>query len=133
MTDTQATSGLIPYVNVDGAANAIEFYKKAFGAIEHSRSPASDDDPRVMHAHIEINGAPLFLSDFFPEHDFPIVAPQGYNLHLQVDDAQTWFDRAAAAGATVTMPLAVQFWGDTYGQLKDPYGITWAVGQSKAE
>ena len=132
MTETPATSGLIPYVNVDGVDGAIAFYKKAFGAIEHSRNAASEADPRIMHAHIEINGAPLFLSDFFPEHGFPIVAPQGYNLHLQVDNAQTWFDRAVAAGAKVTMPLAVQFWGDTYGQLKDPYGITWAVGQSKA-
>lgn len=133
MTNTPATSGLTPYVNVDGVAKAIDFYKKAFGAIEHSRNPAGDDDPRIIHAHIEVNGAPLFLSDFFPEHGFPIVAPQGYNLHLQVDDAQNWFDRATAAGATVIMPLAVQFWGDTYGQLKDPFGVTWAVGQSKAE
>lgn len=132
MTDTPATSGLTPYINVDGVADAIEFYKKAFGAIERDRNAASSDDPRVMHAHIEINGAPLFLSDFFPEHGFPAVAPQGYNLHLQVDDARSWFDRAVAAGATVTMPLEVQFWGDTYGQLKDPHGVTWAIGQGKA-
>ena len=88
-------------------------------------------DNRIIHGHVEINGAPLFLSDFYPEHGFPVVTPQGYNLHLQVTDAQMWFDRAVAAGCTVVMPLKVEFWGDTYGQLRDPYGVTWAIGQSK--
>lgn len=132
MADTPTLSGLTPYVSIDGAAKAIEFYKAAFAATEHARHQMGDDDTRIMHAHLEINGAPLYLCDFFPDHGYPPVAAQGFNLHLQVADAQTWFDRAAAAGATVLMPLKVQFWGDTYGQLKDPFGVTWAIGQSHA-
>ena len=130
MTDTPATSGLTPYINIDGVSDAIAFYQRAFGAIERSRNGAGDG-PRIMHAHIEINGAPLFMSDFFPEHGFPPVPAQGFNLHLQVDDAQAWYDRAVAAGCTVLMPLKEEFWGDIYSQLKDPFGITWAIGQSK--
>lgn len=63
----------------------------------------------------------------------PWVQPAGFNLHLNVDDAQKWWDRAVAAGCEVTMPLEKQFWGDIYGQLKDPYGITWAIGQSTSD
>ncbi|WP_240231065.1 VOC family protein [Devosia lacusdianchii] len=130
MTDQPATSGLTPYVNLNGVADAMAFYAKAFGAIERARNQMGSDN-RIIHGHVEINGAPLFLSDFYPEHGFPVVTPQGYNLHLQVTDAQMWFDRAVAAGCTVVMPLKVEFWGDTYGQLRDPYGVTWAIGQSK--
>lgn len=130
MTDTPATSGLTPYINIDGVAAAMDFYAKAFGAVERARNQMGSDN-RIIHGHVEINGAPLFLSDFYPEHGFPIVAPQGYNLHLQVDDAETWFNRAVAAGCTVLMPLKTEFWGDVYGQLKDPYGVTWAIGQTK--
>lgn len=131
MSDTPATSGLTPYINVDGAAAAMDFYIKAFGAIERGRNTMGDDT-RIIHGSLEINGGPLFVSDFFPDHGFPAVAPQGYNLHLQVNDAQAWWDRAVAAGCTITQPLKLEFWGDTYGQLKDPYGVTWAIGQSKA-
>ena len=130
MPDTPATSGLTPYINVDGVAAAMEFYAKAFGAVERAINKA-DDGKRILHAHVEINGAPLFMSDFFPDYGYPAVAPQGYNLHLQVEDAQLWWDRAVAAGCTILNPLKEEFWGDIYGQLKDPYGVTWAIGQSK--
>jgi len=129
MANTPAMSGLTPYISVDGAARAIDLYKAAFNAIEHARH-ASEDGGRLMHAHLEINGAPLYLSDFFPDHGYPPVPPQGFNLHLQVDDAHSWFTRAEQAGCTVLMPLQLQFWGDTYGQLKDPFGVTWAIAQS---
>ena len=129
MTDAPATSGLIPYINVDGTAEAIAFYSRAFGATEHARNSMGDDS-RILHAHVEINGGALYLSDFFPEHGFPPVARQGFNLHLQVEDAQSWFDRAVAEGCTVVMPLAKQFWGDIYGQVRDRFGVTWAIGQS---
>ncbi|KKC35901.1 glyoxalase [Devosia epidermidihirudinis] len=131
MSDTPATSGLTPYINVDGAAEAMDFYIRAFGAIERGRNTMGDDK-RIIHGHVEVNGAPLYLSDFFPDHGFAAVAAQGYNLHLQVDDAQQWWDRAVAAGCTIVQPLKLEFWGDTYGQLKDPFGVTWAIGQSKA-
>lgn len=130
MTDTPATSGVTPYLSIDGVSKAIDFYKKAFGAIERARN-TDDSGTRIMHGHIEINGAPVFMSDFFPEYGHAKVAPQAFNLHIQVEDAQTWWDRAVAAGCTIQQPLKEQFWGDIYGQVSDPYGVTWAIGQTK--
>lgn len=130
MTEPAATSGLTPYINVDGVAEAIGFYQKAFGAIERARN-LGQDGQKVIHAHLEINGAPLFMSDFFPEAGYKPVQPQAFNLHLQVSDAQQWWDRAVAAGAVVQMPLKKEFWGDIYGQVVDPYGVVWAIGQSE--
>ncbi len=129
MTDFRPKDGLTPYLSVDGARKAIDFYKQAFGAIEREALPTETGD-RLMHAQVDINGTPLFLSDFFPDHGYPAVAPQAFNLHLHVDDAQTWWDRAVGAGCTITSPLKTEFWGDIYGQLKDPFGVTWAIGQS---
>jgi uncharacterized glyoxalase superfamily protein PhnB len=131
VTEFRPKSGLTPYLSVDGAAKAIDFYVQAFGAIERERLPTETGD-RLMHAQVDVNGSPLFLSDFFPDHGYPAVAPQAFNLHLHVDDAQMWWDRAVAAGCTITSPLKTEFWGDIYGQLKDPFGVTWAVGQSVA-
>ncbi len=131
MTEFRPKSGLTPYLSVDGARKAIDFYVQAFGAIERERLPTETGD-RLMHAQVDVNGSPLFLSDFFPDHGYPAVAPQAFNLHLHVDDAQMWWDRAVAAGCTITSPLKTEFWGDIYGQLKDPFGVTWAVGQSVA-
>ena len=81
-----------------------------------------------MHCSMRINDSWLFMSDFFPEYGEPPVPPQAFNLHIQVDDPNFWWKRAVDAGCTVTMPLEKQFWGDIYGQLRDPYGITWAIG-----
>jgi uncharacterized glyoxalase superfamily protein PhnB len=131
VTEFRPKSGLTPYLSVDGARKAIDFYVQAFGAIERERLPTETGD-RLMHAQVDVNGSPLFLSDFFPDHGYPAVAPQAFNLHLHVDDAQMWWDRAVAAGCTITSPLKTEFWGDIYGQLKDPFGVTWAVGQSVA-
>lgn len=122
--------GLIPYLSVKGASEAIEFYKKAFGAEEVSRTEA-EGDTRLMHAWITVNGSNIYLSDEFPEHmGGPLPAPSGVGLHLQVEDANSWWQRAVDAGATVTMPLEPQFWGDIYGQLKDPYGFNWSIAQT---
>ena len=110
MSETPARSGLTPYLNLDGAAAAMDFYAQAFGAREHARNVMGDAG-KVIHGHLEINQAPLFVSDFFPENGFPAVPPQGFNLHLQVTDAQTWFNRAVDAGCTVLMPLKLEFWG----------------------
>lgn len=124
--------GLVPYINPSDAPAALAFYKEAFGATEAMPPMMADDGKRFMHASLIINGTLVYMSDSFPEYGVPWVQPAGFNLHLQVDDAQKWWDRAAAAGCAVTMPLEKQFWGDIYGQLKDPYGITWAIGQSTA-
>jgi len=121
--------GLTPHIVVDGARRAIAFYKKAFGAQERTAMPA-EDGKRLMHAHIEINGASLMLCDDFPEYRSGKATPKpaAVTLHLQVDDADKWFKRAVKAGATATMPLADQFWGDRYGQVSDPFGHTWSIG-----
>ncbi len=83
-----------------------------------------------MHARFRSQRRAILLSDDFPEFrggaDAP--PPSGVTIHLEVDDADGWWERAVAAGATITMPLADQFWGDRYGQLKDPYGHAWSIG-----
>lgn len=124
-------AGLTPHICIrDGrAAEAVDFYVRAFGAEEQRRMPA-DDGKRLLHAHLLINGASLMLNDDFPEMrgGRPSGAPEAMVLHLQVDDADAWFARAAAAGAQVTMPLADMFWGDRYGHVTDPFGFTWSIG-----
>ena len=129
MNDFRPKGGVTPYINVDGARKAIEFYKTAFGAIERE-AMATESGDKLMHAQIDINGSPIFLCDFFPDYGFQPVAAAGFNLRLHVDDAQTWWDRAVGAGCTIAQPLKTEFWGDIYGQLTDPFGITWAIGQS---
>jgi PhnB protein len=134
--DQGPNAGLTPHLAIGGgrAAEAIDFYKRAFGAEEAMRIPA-DDGKRLMHAHLKINGASLMLCDDFPEYRGGEAqpAPAGTTLHLQVDDADRWFERAVAAGATPTMPLADQFWGDRYGQVRDPFGHMWSIGSPIAK
>ena len=109
------------------AAEAIDFYKAAFGAEELMRHPT--DDGRLMHAHLKINGGSLMLHDDFPEHmGGPAKEPAGVVLHLQVPDADAAWQRALDAGAQEHFPLKDQFWGDRYGQVKDPFGYTWSIG-----
>jgi PhnB protein len=110
------------------AADAIDFYAKAFGAEEIGRHMA-DDGKRIMHAHLTLNGGSLMLNDDFPEfHDGGSApAPASVTLHLQVPDADAAWQRALDAGAEVRFPMADQFWGDRYGQVKDPFGFTWSI------
>ena len=128
----QGCEGLIPHLVCDPCAEAIEFYKQAFGAEELCRMPAPDGK-RLMHAAIRIGGNQVFLADDFPEycggHSQSPKALGGtpVTLHLNVADADAAIARAAAAGATVTMPAADMFWGDRYGQVKDPWGHSWSI------
>lgn len=118
---------LVPYLAVDGAVAAGKFYEKAFGAVVESVHPP-DEQGRTMHVHVYVNGVSIMLSDFYPEQGHPKVEPAGFSLMLMVGaDIHARFQRAVDAGCTVLMPVDRQFWGDTYGQLKDPYGITWAM------
>lgn len=120
--------GVIAYLQVDGAAAASEFYQRAFGAKEVARHPL-DDQGRTMHIHLYINGSSVMLADFYPEHGYPAVKPQAFTLNLDVKDIDTWFQRAVDAGAEVTLPVQVMFWGDRYGQLRDPFGVNWSMNQ----
>jgi uncharacterized glyoxalase superfamily protein PhnB len=124
----QVLGGLIPYLEMDGASAAAAFYQAAFGAVEVARHPV-DDKGRTMHIHLHINGSSLMLSDGYPEHGHPAQKPQGFNLTLQLKDIDTWWNRAVAAGATVVMPVQQMFWGDRYGQLRDPFGVNWSLNQ----
>lgn len=116
---------------INGADKAIEFYKKAFGAQE-SGSPHHTPDGKVMHAELKIGDSTLMLADEFP--GMGAKGPQSLGgspvvLNVYMDDIDKVFNQAVAAGATVIMPLANQFWGDRYGQVKDPFGHHWALGQ----
>lgn len=127
--DARKFGGVVPHLVIrdSRAADAIDFYKAAFGAEEVARMPAQDGK-RLLHVELGINGGPLFLNDDFPEHmGGPAAAPTGVTLNLTVDDADAWWERATAAGAEIAMPIADQFWGDRYGQVKDPFGHRWAI------
>jgi PhnB protein len=124
---------LTPHLSVDGAAKYIDFLQKAFGASEVRRAPGPGG--KLMHATVKIGDSVLMLADHFPEFGSPPIA-QGHwpvVLNLYVPDADAAFEKALAAGCQVTFPLADQFWGDRYGQVKDPFGFTWAIATHKEE
>lgn len=124
------TTGVIPHLVVNGAREAIEFYIKAFGATKVMEMPA-EDGKRLLHAQLIVNGGPLMLCDDFPEYcggqptEFPTRAP--VTLHMAVADVDAAFAQAVAAGATEAMKPADMFWGDRYGQVRDPYGHLWSL------
>jgi PhnB protein len=128
----RARSGLIPHLIVNGAAKAVDFYKKAFGAVEVSRVPEPGGGTRLMHAELKIGDATLFLCDDFPEHCGGVSsapkpgAPVPITLHMDVTNCDGAMDRAITAGATVKMPASDMFWGDRYGQITDPFGHAWS-------
>jgi PhnB protein len=132
-TETKAAAvkgGVVAYLQLDGAMKAAEFYKRAFAAELAAAHPV-DDKGRTMHVHLYINGSSVMLGDAYPEYGHGLEKPQGFNLTLPVDDIDAWWQRAVAAGATVVMPVAEMFWGDRYGQLRDPFGVLWAMNQAK--
>ena len=110
------------------AKEAVDFYKRAFGAESAMDPHMADDGERILHAHLLINGGHLMLNDDFPEYGGGASPPGSLTLHLQVSDADAAWDKAIEAGASERMPLADQFWGDRYGQVTDPYGFTWSIG-----
>lgn len=121
---------LTPHLVCAGAARAIEFYKKAFGAVEMGRMPAPGSDGRLMHAMLRIGDSFLMLVDEFPEWgSLGPLALKGspVTIHHYVDDVDAVFAQAVAAGATVRMPVADMFWGDRYGVLADPFGHLWSI------
>jgi uncharacterized glyoxalase superfamily protein PhnB len=122
----ETKGGVVAYLMLDGAMKAAEFYQRAFGATIAAAYPP-DDKGRTMHVHLYINGSSVMLSDPFPEHGCGFETPQGFTMTLMVKDIDADYDRAVKAGATATMPPTDMFWGDRYGQVKDPFGVTWAM------
>jgi PhnB protein len=121
-------STVTPSLNVRDAAQALDFYKRAFGAVETVRMPGPGG--KILHAEIKIGDSHLFLADEMPEWGSRSPLTLGgtaTGVCLYVDDADAVFNQAVGAGARVLMPLADQFWGDRYGKLQDPFGHEWAV------
>jgi len=123
-----------PYLCVKGAAAAIDFYKKAFGAKELLRMPAPGE--KIGHAEIQIGDSHVMLADEFPEMGF--LSPQSVGgspvmMHLYVEDVDVTANKAVAAGAKVTRPVADQFYGDRGGQVEDPFGHKWYVSTHKED
>ena len=119
--------GVIPYLSLAGqAGEAADFYEKAFAAKDIGRMPFPDK-PGFMHLQVEINGGALMLTDHVGDGspDGPPLA-RGH-LQLVVGDGRAWFDRAVAAGCASVVPFERQPWGDTWGMVRDPFGILWAV------
>jgi len=117
-----------PHLICAGAGDAIDFYKKAFGATETSRVPGPGG--KLIHASIRIGDSAVMLVDEMPEWGSlgpKVLKGSPVVIHLYVDDVDAFTTRAVAAGAKVTMPVADMFWGDRYGQLEDPFGHRWSV------
>ena len=119
---------LTPYLAVEEASEAIEYYKRAFGAQETMRMPGPDG--KIAHAEIRIGDSLIMLSDPFPQST---VRPPGEvvqttaSIYMYVDDVDSVLTKAVDAGATVTMEVADQFWGDRFGSIQDPFGHTWSI------
>ncbi len=128
---------LAPHLVVDDAAAAIDFYVRAFDAVELGRVPGPDG--RLIHAALRINGSVVLLNDDFPETcGGKSMTPKSLcgtpvTIHLTVTDVDTKFQQALDAGATVVAPLQDQFWGDRYGVIADPFGHHWSLGQPVRE
>jgi PhnB protein len=117
-----------PYLHVDGASTAIDFYSKVFGATERMRMPSPGG--KVGHAELEIGDSLIMLADEFPE--MGVLGPKAIGgtpvtLGLYVEDVDDVFDRAIAEGAVSVRPVENQFYGDRAGQLEDPFGHRWSV------
>lgn len=125
---------LTPHLVIKGAADAIEFYKKAFNATEIARMPGPGG--KIMHAEMQIGDCRFMLADEMPEYGVKSPTTLGgspVDLFLYVPDVDASFKQAIAAGATETMPVADQFWGDRYGKLNDPFGHRWSMATHKEE
>jgi uncharacterized glyoxalase superfamily protein PhnB len=120
---------LTAHLVIDGAGEAMDFYKRAFGAEEIGRAPMPDGK-KLMHGLMKLGDSMLMLVDAFEE--FGAKGPKSLGgspvtLHLYTSDADAAFQRALDAGCTVAIPLADMFWGDRYGKVIDPFGHEWSI------
>jgi PhnB protein len=125
---------ITPYLSIKGASDAIEFYKKAFGASEVMRM--AQPDGRIGHAELQFGDSRIMLADEHPEMDFRSPRAIGGTpvmLHLYVDDVDTVVSRAVSAGAKALRPVEDQFYGDRSGSVVDPYGHVWHVATHKED
>jgi PhnB protein len=123
-----------PYLIIKGAAAALDFYKKAFGAVELMRMPGPDGS--VAHAEIRIGDSPVMLGDEMPQMGYKGPLSLGgspVGIMIYVPDVDATFNRAVAAGGKVVKPLQDQFYGDRSGTLTDPFGHVWTVATHKED
>lgn len=125
---------VFPYLRVKRAAEAIEYYKTAFGASELFR--LTEPSGRIGHAELKIGGTTLMLSEEYPE--YAIVGPETlggttFAIHLHVDNADEWIARAVAAGGTVVRAATDAFYGERSGTVRDPFGHEWLLGHQIEE
>jgi len=115
------------HLTVNGAAQYIEFLEQAFDAIELTRSASPDG--RLLNASVRIGNSVLMLNDGFPEFGGKPFAPGNWpvRLTLYLPDADAIWGKSLKAGCSVTMPIREQFWGDRYGEVRDPFGFVWAI------
>ena len=119
---------VVPYLHVNGASAAIDFYRNVFGATERMRMP--EPDGRIGHAELEIGTAVIMLSDEYPDMDIRAPKTVGgtpVTISVYVEDVDDVFTRATEAGATALRPVKDQFYGDRTGQFEDPFGHRWSV------
>ncbi|KAJ7550735.1 hypothetical protein O6H91_07G115100 [Diphasiastrum complanatum] len=124
-------------VQAPKASEAIEFYKKAFGALEivrthHPKRKADQEHPLILHAHLKIGGAELMICEESDEDGPTVKSPPALHgtsviLHLETSDVDVAFSRAIEAGAQVTEEITNQPWGQRYGKLSDPFGFVWSI------
>jgi PhnB protein len=123
-----------PYLIIDGAADAIEYYKKAFGATELFRMPMPGG--KIGHAELKIGDSPIMLADEHPEMGYKSPTSWGgspISLMLYVEDVDAVFQQAIGAGAKEQRPVADQFYGDRLGTLTDPFGHVWTISTHKED
>jgi PhnB protein len=116
------------YLAVDDAEKAIEFYSRAFGAKERGRMPGPEG--KIAHAELEIGDSVVMLSDPMPQQSVKSPKELGgtsASLMLYVEDVDEFVQQAVDAGATITMPVEDQFWGDRFGKVTDPFGHDWSI------
>lgn len=119
---------LTPYLAVNDAEKAIDWYKNALGAKEISRTGTPDG--KILHCELMLGDSRFMLSDIFPGSDLvdPKTNGASGNLHVYAKNIDDLFQRAVENGCEITMPLENQFWGDRYGKLRDPFGHVWSFG-----
>ena len=128
--DTTMPRGVIAHLTPSDAAAASDFYQRALGAVEASRMAGPGG--KLTHVHLLINGGVLLLADHFEESGHPGGPPQAISLMLVVDDIDAVWARAIAAGGEPMMEPREMFWGDRFGQFRDPFGFVWSLDQPKA-